>query len=895
MRRTAWAGVVTVVPAAVVCLGCGEGPAPAARTASYEKPQAVGHALLLSMALFDENDDGSPKPLPARLGILARRDGAWHYGWIEDPDSNVLHKAMAYRPANRPSGILTFGGTAAAVKLWNSIGQSQTAWEADFGGAFSRMRDAEVGDIYGDGTDAIAVATHDQGVVAVLRPDGAGGFAVEELDREADTVVHEIEIGDLNGDGVLEIYATPTAPNRLDGTPQPGKVMRYVPAAGQGRTVVADLGSRHAKEIVVDDIDGDGRQELYVSVEGISGGQVEILRYVAGTEPTEGIRVAKLPDKLCRFLTTGDVDGDGKREMVAATHNRGLWLLRPDQGEWPVALIDRDSSSFEHACILLDLDGDGRDELYVASDKQEEVRRYDWTEEGWDKKVLMKYDDGLGRFTWNIMPVPADLLPDVAFSPLAAPEAEPQEERGLVINTPPASPGYVLFAPILSGTTYLIDTAGKVVHTWETERAPGASVYLLDNGHLLRTARAWNVPVFKGGGQGGRIQEFTWEGDLVWDFSLATPERLLHHDIAKLPNGNVLAIAWEARSAEEARRAGRRPDLIPEKGLWPDLVMEIEPAPPAGGRIVWEWHAWDHLVQDHDPDAPNYGAPSLSPHRIDINASVIEPVDDDELERLKTLGYLPAGATHEDRGSDLLHTNSVVYNADLDQVAVSVPRLNELWIIDHGTTTEEAAGSSGGRFGRGGDLLYRWGNAKAYGRGEEDDRQLFAQHDVRWIPQGMPGAGHLMVFNNDIGEEDAKYSAVFEIAPPVDANGAYVLPPDLPFGPAQPAWRYEAPDRTSFHGSFISGAHRLAKGNTFVTEGPAGRFFEVTAQGEIVWEYRSIYSGNLRDADGLPPHPVGKATYAAFRATKLPPDHPALAGRDLTPLEPQPPIVLPTD
>ena len=77
------------------------------------------------------------------------------------------------------------------------------------------MRDAEVGNIYGDGKAAIAIATHDHGVVAVLRRDDSGRFKVEELDRQPETVVHEIVIGDLNGDGVIEIYATPSAPNMM--------------------------------------------------------------------------------------------------------------------------------------------------------------------------------------------------------------------------------------------------------------------------------------------------------------------------------------------------------------------------------------------------------------------------------------------------------------------------------------------------------------------------------------------------------------------------------------------------------------------------------------------------------------------------------------------------------
>jgi len=350
-------------------------------------------------------------PQPARMGILTAGDSGWTYRYLEDPDSNVFHKAMAYGSVDGVPGVLTFGGTRAAVKLLRSGADAETIWEADFGGKFSRMRDGEVADIYGDGMASIAVATHDQGVVAVLRPDAAGGFAVEELDREGDTFVHEIEIGDLTGDGILEIYATPSEPNKMDGTPQPGKVVRYMPAVGEGRTVVADLGDRHAKEILVADIDGDGTDELYVSVEAVSGGEVEIRRYDAETDPRGGTVIATLDDTLCRFLTAGDVDGDGQQEMVAAAFKSGLWLLRPGDPAWSVESIDRESSGFEHAAILTDLDEDGVDELYVASDRDGEIRRYTWRDGQAERQVIHRHTDGLSRFTWNLMPVPVDSLP----------------------------------------------------------------------------------------------------------------------------------------------------------------------------------------------------------------------------------------------------------------------------------------------------------------------------------------------------------------------------------------------------------------------------------------------------------------------------------------------------
>ncbi len=395
--------LAVAISLATVLVGCGGGPS----------PQPLSRGLLLSLAVLEDGPSG-PVPQPAQLGILTFDGQRWTYRSISDPDSNVFHKAMVYEPRPGEAGILTAGGMKAMLKLWRKGAEPEVIWSKDFGGKFSRMRDVEVADLYGTGEADLAVATHDQGVVAVVRPRPEGGYDVEELDHQPDTFVHEIEIGDLDGDGVPEIYATPSLPNKLDGTPQPGEVVRYVPAKGQGRTVVADLGDRHAKEILVGDVDGDGRDELYASVEAVAGGHVQIRRYDAGTDPADGAVIADLDDTLCRFLTAGDVDGDGAEEMVAAAHSSGLWLLRPGQDPhqpWSVTQIDRDSSGFEHAAILTDLDGDGIDELYVANDDHGEVDRYQWRDGVPTKEVLYRYPEGLSGFTWNIMPAPVDLLP----------------------------------------------------------------------------------------------------------------------------------------------------------------------------------------------------------------------------------------------------------------------------------------------------------------------------------------------------------------------------------------------------------------------------------------------------------------------------------------------------
>jgi hypothetical protein len=410
----------------VIAGGCGSGGDGGGTAGGLpegpEVPATLDKGLLLALAQFEITPEGKvlPNPKAARLDILTRRDGAWHLETIEDPESNVFHKAMVYTPPGREPGILTLGGNAAAIKLWRKGPERydpETVWMAVFGGKHNRMREAELAALFGGDGDDIAVVTHDQGVVAIVRPQAEGGYRALQIDRQPDTFVHEVEIGDLDGDGKLEMYATPSEPNKLDGTPQKGAVVRYVPANRERRTVVAELGTRHAKEILVDDVDGDGRDELYVSVEGgtENGAKqpVQILRYDADTDPTGGKVIATIDDQLCRFLTAGDIDGDGKKEMVAAAFKSGLWLLRPGKDPrepWTATSIDKASSGFEHAALLTDLDGDKRDELYVASDDQGEVRRYVWIGNGFARRTILKHEVPGSVFTWNIMPVPLTLV-----------------------------------------------------------------------------------------------------------------------------------------------------------------------------------------------------------------------------------------------------------------------------------------------------------------------------------------------------------------------------------------------------------------------------------------------------------------------------------------------------
>jgi hypothetical protein len=477
-----------------------------------------------------------------------------------------------------------------------------------------------------------------------------------------------------------------------------------------------------------------------------------------------------------------------------------------------------------------------------------------------------------------------------------APSASTEIARGLRKAELGATPGYVLFAPIRSGTTFLIDGRGETVHTWASQDA-AIQVTLLDDGSILRSERIEDNPVFEGGGMGGRIRRIGADGAALWTYELSDEKNCLHHGFELLPNGNLLCIAWERLGRDEAIALGRDPSVVTD-ALWSDWVFELRPTPPTGGEIVWEWHAKDHLIQDFDPSKPNHGSVPARPERIDINGDHRSeppqtPEQLAELERLEqemsALGYAGGNAGEEDpQGAapeelkakerehrDWMHTNSVDHQPSTDLILLSVPRLNEIWILDHSTTTEEARGSRGGRWKKGGDLLYRWGNPQQYGAGTAADRQLYFQHQPEWVPPGFPGAGNVLVFNNGRERTPTEYSSVDELELPFDQERGFVREPGKAFGPAQPSWSYSAP--ADFYSHFISGCQRLPSGNTFVCSGKQGRLFEVTPAREIVWEYWNPHGGDIerKAPPGEPPSPVEPTS--CFRAQWIAMDHPALA------------------
>lgn len=421
-------------------------------------------------------------------------------------------------------------------------------------------------------------------------------------------------------------------------------------------------------------------------------------------------------------------------------------------------------------------------------------------------------------------------------------------------------PGINLFYPHNQPNVYLLDNCGRIVHEWSDSSGfrPGNTAYLQENGDLFKTKRRAAIasdPIWGGGG-GYWIEKRDWDNNLLWIYGRNDSLERLHHDFSVLPNGNVLMVIWEYKDSVETVNMGRDPNLLTEGKLWPDYLLELQPVGNDSFSIAWEWHSWDHLIQDFDSTKPNFGDPAQHPERIDIN-------------------YI--GESYGE--ADWHHINAVDYNPQLDQIMVSVPTFSEIWIIDHSTSIQEAAGSTGGNAGRGGDLLWRWGNPQAYSRGDSLDQQLFYQHDAHWMDLGLEATNadfnKVSVFNNNAGPN---FSAVDILEPEWDANSNSYLMSGNTFAPATQAWRYTAPNPADFFSSRLSSAQRLPNGNTLIVQGRSGYTFEITPIEEIVWEYENpfVFGNAATQGDS-----VAEGTNIVFRLRRYPADYPAFQNRSL--------------
>ena len=329
--------------------------------------------------------------------------------------------------------------------------------------------------------------------------------------------------------------------------------------------------------------------------------------------------------------------------------------------------------------------------------------------------------------------------------------------------------------------------------------------YLLPDGSIIYPYRV-PFPTMDAGGVGGGVQRISWDGEILWEYIYSDNQYQHHHDVEPLINGNILIIVWEKKTAQEAYNMGRETITNPLNQMWSTALLELN---PESGEIVWQWHLWDHLIQDYDPELPGYGVISEHPELFDINCG---SVGND------------AGGPQGANG-DWIHINAVNYNPELDQIVISSHHQDEIFVIDHSTTTAEAASHYGGNYGRGGDFLYRWGNPQNYDRGNNSNHLIGSQHSINWIPKGYPGEGNFILFNNEGNE-------AVEFVPPMDEDGFYTIEDDEPYGPDDIIW-----DSPYYSTAMQGGAFRLPNGNTLITDCDSADIEEVTASGSVVWSY----------------------------------------------------------
>jgi hypothetical protein len=356
---------------------------------------------------------------------------------------------------------------------------------------------------------------------------------------------------------------------------------------------------------------------------------------------------------------------------------------------------------------------------------------------------------------------------------------------------------YTLYSVQNSSTTYLIDTNNTVYHTWThaTSDKTGYSSYLMPDKTLWRTVKTSTS--LNGGGITGKVQKVDWNGTVLWNFTYSSSTYCMHHDICPLPNGNVLLISYDVRTAAESAAAGR----TASGSVWSEKIIEVKPTGATTGDIVWEWKLWDHLVQNVDPAKSNYQT-SISEHPELLNIN------------------------YNSTAQDWVHMNGIDYNPMLDQIVFSSHMLNQWFVIDHSTSIAEAASHTGGFAGKGGDFLYRYGNPTSYGM--TGSTVLNVTHDAHWIPEGCPDAGRLVGFNN--AGISNQQSAVDQVNVPLNGYN-YNLTPGQAYAP----FIYD--ERLACNGSTsnMGNSQQLPNGNALVCMAMQGLIYEVDPNGTTIW------------------------------------------------------------
>ena len=337
-----------------------------------------------------------------------------------------------------------------------------------------------------------------------------------------------------------------------------------------------------------------------------------------------------------------------------------------------------------------------------------------------------------------------------------------------------------------SNHSFILNKSGERLWSWEFNESLGNDLKLLPSAHVLGMFNYEESPIKFGGGYAGLTQIIDFNDTITWEFKYASKNFLSHHESVFLPNGDLLMLSWERVSEKEAHMHG----VNMEGDIFPEKIIQIDTATK---EIVWQWRSWDHIVQDHDATKLSYGDILENKELININYALRE-------------------------NGDIMHANGIFYDATRDVLFVSINHYSEVWVIDHQYNVAETAGELG-------DLLFRLGNPRAY---KDTVASVFLDrtHTPNLIPEGYPGAGNLLLFNNGL---KAKKSVVYEFDIPEKLTIEDIEKADL---------IRSFSDKNLSYGR-ISGAYRLSNGNTLICEGDYG-FWEITDQKEIVWQYKDV-------------------------------------------------------
>lgn len=414
---------------------------------------------------------------------------------------------------------------------------------------------------------------------------------------------------------------------------------------------------------------------------------------------------------------------------------------------------------------------------------------------------------------------------------------------GLLYEDANASDAYALFTPNKNNQVYLVNNCGEKVRQWSFSELPGATCYLVENGNLVRAGQDF-------------IEVRDWNDNSIWNYGTTSNGIMQHHDICPLPNGNVLCLVTDVYSLAAITAQGRNP-AITAANLRLEKIVEIHPTGLTTGTVVWEWKFKDHLIQDFDATKLNYGVVADHPELLDLNFA-------------------------NNYNQDYIHTNSIDYNAALDQILISARHLNEIFIIDHSTTTAQAASHSGGTSNRGGDFLWRWGNPRVYRQGNSDDRKLFLQHDAKWVESGYLDDGKITVMNNGDPASPQNFTSAVMLQPEI-VGGIYTKSNNK-FNPPNYDWSWSGSilGVTVFEDK-MSGTHALPNGNIVISETTLGRISEITKSGTLLWSYKNptgaVVGGNTTIYSQFSDPSQGNTF---FRGEKYPASFSGFAGHDLT-------------